>query len=297
MSETTPDWDHHRAFLAVVRHGSLSAAARALGVTQPTIRRRLDALEHAMGATLFARARDGMVPTEAAREMRPHAEAMERAAQAFARVASGEADGPAGIVRITASDVMAAEVLPAMLADLRRRSPGLVVELSPSNRNEDLLGGEADVAVRMARPAQAAVLARHVGGIRLGLFAHRAYLDANGTPERLADLGRFALIGPDRDTADLDVLRRLGLDLRSDGVALRVDSHLAQIGAIRAAFGIGVCHVALAARTSDLVAVLPDAFGHRFETWIAMHEDLRRVARVRAVFDHLVRAVGRYAAA
>jgi DNA-binding transcriptional LysR family regulator len=296
MNPTSTDWEDHRAFLAVLRTGSLSAAARALRVTQPTIRRRLESLERAVGAALFTRSPSGLTPTETARSLGAHAEAMAEAAEAFARAASAEAETPAGIVRITASDVMGAEVLPPILARLRRRHPGLVLELSLTNRSEDLLRQHADIAVRMVRPAQAALVARHVGAVRLGLFAHRAYLDANGTPASLAELGRFALIGPDRETADLDALRQSDLELRREMLALRTDSQLAQLAAIRAGLGIGLCHRALAARSTDLVAVLPDAFAYELPTWIAMHEDLRHVARIRASFDHLVREVGAYAA-
>ena len=294
MNPDMTDWESQRAFLAVLREGSLSGAARALGAAQPTVRRRLEALERSVGAALFTRSPTGLTPTEAARALGRYAEAMATAADAFTRAASADAGAASGTVRITASDVIGAEVLPAMLADLRRSHPGLVLELHLSNRNENLLSQEADIAVRTVRPAQAAVVAKRVGVVKLGLFAAKAYLDEHGTPLAVEDLRRFALVGPDRDTGDLRALREAGLDLRREMFAVRTDSHLAQLGAIRAGLGIGVCQAALARRGAGLVPVLPAAFAYGLETWIAMHEDLRRVERVRVTFDHLVRALSGY---
>ena len=296
MNPDLPDWESQRAFLAVLREGSLSGAARALGVAQPTVRRRLEALEQSVGTTLFTRSPTGLTPTEAARALGQYADAMATAAAAFTRAASADAGAAGGTVRITASDVIGAEVLPAILADLRRAHPGLVLELHLSNRNEDLLSQEADIAVRMVRPAQGAIVAKRAGIVKLGLFAQRASLDQHGTPRTIEDLRRFALIGPDRETGDLRALRAAGLNVQREMLAVRTDSHLAQLGAIRAGLGIGVCQAALARRGNSLAPVLPDAFATGLETWVAMHEDLRRVERVRVTFDHLVRSLSGYVA-
>ncbi|SDD65577.1 transcriptional regulator, LysR family [Variovorax sp. CF079] len=294
MSTSHLDWENQRAFLAVLREGSLSAAARALNVVQPTVRRRLDALERSLGVALFTRSPSGLSPTEAARELGAHAETMAAAADAFARAASADTDAAFGTVRITASDVMGAEVLPAVLAELQEAQPGLVFELSLTNRTEDLLRHEADIAVRMVRPTQAAVVATHVGAVQLGLFAKAAYLEKHGTPRALEELGRFALIGPDRDTGVLRALQARGLDLRRAMFSCRADNQLAQLGAIRAGLGIGICQKALARRDPALVPVLPELFTHDLETWVTMHEDLRRVRRVRTTFGHLVKALSAY---
>lgn len=288
MSLNPLDWENQRAFLAVLREGSLSAAARALGVAQPTVRRRLEALERSIGVALFTRSPSGLSPTDAARELGGHAEAMAAAADAFARAASADTDAASGTVRITASDVVGAEVLPGLLAGLRDAQPGLVFELSLTNRNEDLLRHEADIAVRMVRPTQAAMVATRVGSVELGLFARADYLAKSGLPASLDELDRFALIGPDRETADLRALNALGLRLTRSKFSCRTDSQLAQLGAIRAGLGIGICQKAIARRDPSLVAVLPEAFSHGLETWVTMHEDLRRVRRVRATFAHLV---------
>ncbi|MDM0106894.1 LysR family transcriptional regulator [Variovorax sp. J22R24] len=294
MSLNPLDWESQRAFLAVLREGSLSAAARALGIAQPTVRRRLDALERSIGVALFTRSPSGLTPTDAARELGTHAETMAAAADAFARAASADTDAASGTVRITASDVMGAEVLPAVLAELQDAQPGLVFELSLTNRNEDLLRHEADIAVRMVRPTQAAMVATRVGVVELGFYARAAYLEKHGTPTALDELGRFALIGPDRETAYLSTLRALGVDLKRSMLSCRTDSQVAQLGAIRAGLGIGICQKGLALRDPLLVPVLANEFRYELETWVTMHEDLRRMRRVRATFAHLVAALTSY---
>ena len=175
-----PDWSHYRAFLAVLNEGSLSGAARVLGLAQPTLGRQIAELERALGAALFIRSPRGLVPTDAARDIAPHAQAMAAAAGAMKRAASGGASEEAGVIRITASDMIGAEVLPSLLASFHRAHRGVTIELVLSNRVEDLLQGEADIAVRMVRPSQQALIARHIGTVGLGLYAHKLYLEAFG---------------------------------------------------------------------------------------------------------------------
>jgi DNA-binding transcriptional LysR family regulator len=288
------DWERQRAFLAVLREGSLSGAARALGVAQPTVRRRIADLEASLGVALFTRTPTGLDPTETAHALAGHAEAMAHAAAAFARTASAEAGEIAGVVRITASDVVAVEVLPPILATLQARHPGLVLILSPSNRNEDVLRREADIAVRMARPVQEALVARMIGAVMLGLHARRDFLDRHGTPETLDDVRRYGLIGPEHDSDLLRSLRIEGVSIQPGDFSFRSDSDLAQLAALRAGVGIGVCQVGIAARDPALVRLLPDAFEYPLETWVVTHEDLRGVARIRAVFDHLAEGLTDY---
>src|SRR5580698_7072129 len=171
-----PDWSHFRAFLAVLRDGTLSGAARELGLTQPTLGRQIAELERRLGTALFVRSQRGLVPTDAARDIAPHAETMAAAAGSMLRAASGGASDAAGVVRITASEIVGAEVLPPLLAEFRRAHPDVTIELVLSNRVEDLLRGEADIAVRMVRPSQQALVARRIGTVGLGLYAHKAYL-------------------------------------------------------------------------------------------------------------------------
>ena len=291
---TTPDWDLYRAFLAVLETGSLSGAARGLGLTQPTVGRQIEALEGSLGAVLFTRSPGGLRATEAALALQPHAEAMASAAEALLRTASGEADQVRGVVRVTASHIVGAEVLPPILTRFHEAHPEVTIELDLSDRQENLLRRDADIAVRMARPTQAALTARRIGAVRVGLFAHRRYLERHGVPTRLEP--GLAGIGFDRNVEMLSALSDLQLPLSREFFALRTDSDLAQLAALRAGFGVGGCQYGIARRDPDLVPVLSDAFRLDMEVWVAMHEDLKSSVRMRLMFDALVEGMADYVA-
>ncbi len=283
-----PGWDLYRSFLAALEAGSLSGAARRLGLTQPTLARHLDALEQALGAQLFLRSPRGLIPTELARELGPHARALAAQAAALRRAATGAVGEIRGTVRISASEVVGALHLPPMLAGLRARHPRLVLELVLTNAVENVLERAADIAVRMAPPAQQALLARRLPPLRVGLHAHRAYAARKGLPETLDDLAGHDLIGFDTETPAIRaVLARFPM-LGRAAFALRTDSDLAQLAAIRAGLGIGFCQEVIAAREPELVPVLADAFSLDLPVAIVMHEDLKASAPHRAVFDALV---------
>jgi DNA-binding transcriptional LysR family regulator len=294
MAAQEPGWELYRTFLAVVRERSLSGAARALGLTQPTVGRHVDALEGALGVVLFTRSQAGLSPTAGARSLVPYAEAMASAASALARVASGDAEEERGTVRVTASEMIGAEVLPRALADLRELHPRIDVELVLSNRSEDLLRREADVAVRMVKPTQSALLAKKVGTLRLGLHAHPDYLKRHGTPRSVADLRDHPLIGFDSQPS-VRRLPALGLPVSRELFSFRCDSDLGQYAALKAGFGVGVCQVALAKR-DGLVPVAKGAMDFELGVWVVMHKDLKSSRRVRVMFEHLVGALTRHVA-
>jgi DNA-binding transcriptional LysR family regulator len=297
MVMAEPDWDLYRSFLAVLRLHSLSAAARTLGLTQPTVGRHIAALEVALGkVALFTRSPAGLVATETALDLAPHAEAMAAAAAAFTRAASGEAEEARGTVRITASEMVGGAVLPEILADLQVSHPGITVELALSNRTEDLLRRDADIAVRMVRPQQLALLAQYLGRIGLGLFAHHRYLERRRAPKSVAELAEHTIIGFDRDAAAARSLAGSALAVTRDQFAFRCDSDLAQWAAVRAGLGIGVAQLGLARREPELVQLLPRAVRFHLDVWLAMHEDLRASRRMRLVFDHLAHALRNYVA-
>lgn len=284
------DWDHWRSFLAVVDEGSLSGAARQLGLTQPTLGRHVDALEASVGATLFLRTPGGLVPTDIAMSLIPEARTMAAAASTLQRRASGPAASEAGRVRLAASEVVGAEVLPLLLADFARRHPLIGVDLVLSNRNEDLLRNEADLAVRMVTPTQDTLVARRLGVMKLGLYARREYLDRRGMPADVAALAGHALIGPESASALAGV--RIGdLPAVPSMFAHRTDNDLAQLALLRAALGIGICQVGIAERDDALVPVLPGVVAFRLEPWLVMHEDLRAVRRLRLLYDFLAGAL------
>ena len=296
---TEPGWELYRSFLAVLQEGSLSAAARALGLAQPTLGRHVEALEAALGLALFTRSQLGYAPTEAALALQPAAQALATAAAALRRVASaqgGDGRQVKGTVRISASEIMGVEVLPPILAALREQHPALVVELSLSNRLEDLLQREADIAVRMQRPQQDVLVARRIGSIALGLHAREDYLARHGTPRTVEELAGHSLVGFDRETAFIRNLRRELGNVKREYFALRSDSDLAQLAAIRAGFGIGFCQVGLARRDPRLKRVLARRLSVRLDTWVAMHQDLRDSPHCRATFDALATGLQAYIA-
>ena len=294
MADTEPNWEWYRSFVAVLETGSLSAAGRAMGMTQPTVGRHIDSLEAALQLKLFTRSFDGFAPTDAALALKPYAAGLASTAAALRRVASSQGDGVRGTVRLTASEVISIEVLPPMLAALRHEHPELVIELVPSNKVEDLLHREADIAVRMVRPSQDALVARRVGGIEVGLHAHRRYLDAHGTPRTIQDLAKHALIGWDTETAYIRKLSDQFPQITRAHFAFRADSDVAQLAAIRAGYGIGFCQAGLARRDPALVRVLKSTLAFTLDTWVAMHEDLRDSPRCAVVFAALAEGLGAY---
>lgn len=195
---TGPSWDDHRIFLAVLEGGSLAGAARALGVSHPTVRSRIESLEKALGTVLFTRSVNGLAPTEAAEALREAARTMANAADLFRRQASAPDGEIAGSVRLSVPEIMGVETIPAMLQPLLETYPRLHVELALSNAQADVLAHEVDIAVRTVTPSQGSLIARRIARHPLGLFASPAYIARNGMPTSIADLSRHTLIGPDR---------------------------------------------------------------------------------------------------
>jgi DNA-binding transcriptional LysR family regulator len=283
-----PDWNLYRTFLVVLQEGSLSGAARRLDLTQPTVTRHIDALEKSTGVDLFLRTQRGLTPTDMALKLVPHAETLAATAAALMRVASDRTGEVRGTVRVSASEIVSVEHLPRILAGLRRQYPRLVIELVLSNAVDDLLRREADIAVRMTEPVQDVLLARRLPSIELGLYAHRDYLAQGRVPTSMASIADHDLIGFDHEIPRLRAFVQRFPALNRSGFALRTDSDIAQLAAIRAGFGIGICQVAVASRDPDLVRVLPDLVSVKLGLWIVMHEDLKTSARCKAVFDALV---------
>jgi DNA-binding transcriptional LysR family regulator len=290
-------WELYRSFLAVLQEGSLSGAARALAIAQPTVGRHVAALEKAFGLALFTRSQTGLMPTEAALALRGYAEAMNSTAAALKRAAESHGAGVKGTVRVSASEVVGVEVLPPIVARLHGEHPQLKVELVLTNRVQDLLRREADIAVRMTAPRQDLLIARRVGAVALGLYAHESYLQRRGVPRTPAELLQHSLIGFDEETAYIRAARKAFPVWSRQAFSLRTDSDIGQIALIRAGCGIGVCQVALARRDPSLVRVLARHYAQKLETWITMHEDLRGSPRCKVTFDALVQGLEAHTAA
>lgn len=291
----TPDWNLYRSFLAVMHEGSLSAAARALGMTQPSVGRHIAALEAALKVTLFTRGPDGLKPTATALEMQVSAQAMASAAQHAVRVASGNQHEERGTVRITASQMMGGEVLPEILARYQALHPLLTIELVLNNKMDDLLQREADIAVRMERPTQQALIAKRLGRVDIGLYAHQRYVQARGLPRTMAELAQHAMIGPDQDTFVTRLAAQHGIPISREMFSFRCDNDLALLAALRAGMGIGGSQIGIARRDPALMPVLADQLTFSLDMWLLTHGDLRSNKRVMTLYRFLTQELSAYA--
>lgn len=293
MTGAVDDWNLYRTFLAAVRAGSLSAAARRLGTTQPTAGRQIEQLEAALGGALFTRSPRGLTPTALASQLVPFATQMAAAAEALERANGAGTEDLAGTVRITAGTQIGVEVLPPLLCELAREYPTIQIELAITSATEDLLNRSADIAVRFRRPTQQALTAHRAGRVAMGLFAAPEYVERHGAPKSLAELTAHRLIWFDRERELTAAFRDVVNRFRRDQFAYRSDSLSAQLALIRAGAGIGACHAPLAARW-QLVPVLARELRFERPVWLVMHSDLRRTRRVRVVFEALQRGLREY---
>jgi DNA-binding transcriptional LysR family regulator len=288
-------WDDQRVFLAVLEEGSLSGAARRLNLRHPTVRARLEALESAIGTVLFTRSARGLVATEQAQELADFVRTMDRASDAFVRATQATAGEISGVIRLSTTDIVGLEVLPPIIAQLRQRYPRISVELALSDSFADVLDQEADIVVRMLHPpTQEGLLAQKIGALSIGLFAHVDYLARRGEPASLRELSAHDVVGPDRDPFDLALMARLAPELERRRLAFRTDHRHAHIAAARAGVGIAMFHKAIGRADPNLKAVLPSLDFGAIEMWLVTSEDLIKLPRIRAVFDHLVGALRAY---
>ena len=231
------DWDQLQSFLRTVETGNLSAAARKLGSSQPTVGRHIEALEQYLEVRLFDRTSTGLRLTETGARLAEHAGSMGKAAEDLMRLAAGEGEKIAGSVRITASDVVANYVLPSLLAELASAHPEIAFEVVASDDSPSLLSREVDIALRMYRPVQLDLIIRKIGEIAMGAYAHTRYLDIFGRPQTLDDCFEHRMIGEDRESGMIRIARELGVQLTRDDFVFRSDSFVVQWNAIRAGVG------------------------------------------------------------
>lgn len=281
------DWSLLPAFLAALEHGSLMGAARATGVSQPTLGRHIAELEAQWGVLLFERTGRGLLPTREALRLAEWARQMEGAAQGLERQLAGAATSLSGSVRLSASQPVACYLLPPVLARLRNQLPDVQVELVVSNAVSNLLRREADIALRMVRPDQSTLVARRIGEVQVVACAHRDYLRRRGTPRQPADLAQHDFVGGDRVQEVQDGLRSAGLVLPDAQFPLRTDDLVAAWQGVRAGLGIGFVGRYLL-RTDPDVQLLPLPVKlPRLPIWLTVHREIRTSQRIRAVMDVL----------
>ncbi len=281
------DWNRLRAFLVAAEEGSLSAAARALRQTQPTLSRQVTGLEQSLGVTLFERGHRRLQLTAAGLELLEHARAMGLAANRVSLAASGQSQAIAGRVCITASEMLATYYLPPMLRKLRERAPGIVVEVVAADEIRDLIRREADIAIRHAQPTQPDLVARRIGSLRGRIYAARRLLDEVGVPRSFDDLASQDFVGIDDTPALLTGLAEQGLELRLEQFRVHAASGNCMLQLIREGLGFGFLPMDTGQLFDDLVCVLPDHFDPEIPVWLVTHRELRTSRRIRVVYDLL----------
>ncbi|WP_332701769.1 LysR family transcriptional regulator [Devosia sp.] len=282
------DWNQMRAFLATVERGSLSGAARELGLTQPTLSRQIAALEQALGLLLFERMGRRLVLTASGGQLVEQVKIMRAAADRIGLAVSGQSQATEGLVRITASDIVAAHMLPPVLERLRDIAPGIVVEVLASNSIDNLMRREADIAIRHVQPDHPDLIARRCPDSAVLIYAASALLDRLGRPSTAAALGDAPFIGFVQGEALVAELNARGIPVTQQNFRWITNSFVAGIEMVRQGLGIGVMFREVAERIAGLECVLPDMRPIAAPMWLVAHRELHSSRRIRLVFDLLV---------
>lgn len=285
------DWNQARAFLVTAEEGSLSAAARALGLTQPTLGRQVAALEEELGVILFDRVGRSLSLTQSGLELLDHVRTMGEAAGRVSVTASGQSQAIEGQVCITASDAMSAYFLPPVLKHIREIAPAIEIEVVASNALRDLRRREADIAIRHVRPEHPDLIAKLIRETSARLYASAAYLDAHGRPTCANDLSDAAFIGFEQSGRLLAGLNGRGMSLTKRNFKLVTDSGVAGWEMVKQGLGIGVMVEEIAAMTPEVECVLPELDPFQVPIWLATHRELHSSRRIRLVFDLLAEAL------
>lgn len=288
------DWNQMRALLATVEAGSLSGAARKLGLTQPTLGRQVAALEASLGVTIFERVGRGLVLTEAGAQLVAHLRDMGEAAEKVAMAAAGQSQSIDGVVRVTVSDVYAAHVLPPLLTQLRARAPGLVVEVAAVNSISDLIRREADIAIRHVRPDQDGLIARRCADSAAYIYGAPAYFEREGRPNSAADFARAVFVGAfEGNDIFIAELNRRGVPVGPANFPWATQSGVTGWEWVRQGLCLGAMVDVVARRTPGVEVALPSLEPIPVSTWLVTHRELHTSARIRLVFDVLAEALSR----
>jgi DNA-binding transcriptional LysR family regulator len=286
------DWNQLRTFLAAAEAGTLSGAARRLGQSQPTASRQVAALEASLGVTLFERAGKALVLTQAGAALLAEAQAMGAAADRLALVAAGHADTAEGLVSISASDAVAAWVLPPLLRRVRAEAPGLRIEVVSSNALSDLLRREADIAVRHVRPEEPDLIGRRLRDHQASFYASTEWVARNGHPRTAVEARSAELVGFDRERRFSDHLAGIGLMLDPAHFPVLSANSVVAWEMVRAGLGIGVMMDRIAEQTPGVVRVLDGLPAIPMPIWLVTHRELHTARRIRVVYDLLAEALG-----
>lgn len=285
------DWNQLKAFLATAETGSLSAAARKLGLTQPTLSRQVAAIERRLEVTLFERAGKAMVLTTTGMDLLEHARAMGAAAQELELAATGRSQAVEGMVSVSASGAVAAYLLPKALHRIREEAPGITVEVIASDAFSDLRLREADIAVRHIRPEQPDLIGRLVREATASFYASRDWIREHGHPRTAEEAAECSFIGADRAGRHLAFLNQFGLALTPANFTNYADDTIVSWELARKGLGIGTMMDDIAREAPEMVRILETLPPIRFPIWLVTHRELHTARRIRIVFDKLVQAL------
>ncbi|MGP9818728.1 LysR family transcriptional regulator [Salinarimonas sp. NSM] len=286
------DWNLVRAFRATAEAGSLSAAARRIGATQPTLSRQVAALEAMLGATLFDRVGKRLVLTDLGRVLLEHARAMGTAADAMALAAAGRAADVSGRVTISATDAVCAHLLPDVVARLRREAPRVTLVLLASNALSDLRRREADIAVRHVRPTEPELIGRKVGETTAHFYAAEGWIARNGRPRTLAEVPPGEILGFEPLARFVEHLAAQGHACAEEDVRVVSENAVVIWELVRRGLGVGIVLEGIAERLGGLVRLFPDTPGTPVPLWLVTHGEMRTSRRVRVVFEALAEGLG-----
>ena len=287
------DWNKARAFLVTAEEGSLSAAARALGMAQPTLGRQVDGLEQELGIILFERVGRGLRLTPSGFELLDHVREMGAAASRVSLTALGQSQALDGTICISASETYAAVLLPPIIAKLRQEEPGIHVEIVVANHASDLRRREADIAIRNFRPTEPDLIAKKIGDANAVLYATPDYIAKIGNPTEPSDLGRAEFVNMDQNGLMIKGLNTLGLGLTEANFPLLTESYLVMWELVRQGAAIGILDAYIGDADPIVRRVIPELEPLVFPIWLVAHRELRTNRRVRMVYDFLAKELRR----
>jgi DNA-binding transcriptional LysR family regulator len=286
------DWNQLKAFLETAETGSLSAAARKLGLSQPTLSRQVAAIEQRLGVTLFERVGKAMVLTATGLDLLEHARSMGAAADAVSLAATGLSQAAEGVVTVTATDTVAGHLLPPLLKRLREQAPGIRIEVVSSDTMSDLLRREADIAIRHLKPEQPDLIARHIREAEAHYYASADWVQQHGHPRTAEDAAHLPFVGYAHGGPYLSFLRQHGLPLTEANFSCYASQTATHWALVTQGLGIGAMMQEIADATPNMVRVLDEVRSVRFPIWLVTHRELRTARRIRVVFEALAEGLG-----
>ncbi|MBO6918890.1 MAG: LysR family transcriptional regulator [Rhizobiaceae bacterium] len=281
------DWNRARAFLVTAEEGSLSAAAKALGMAQPTLGRQVDALEEELGVILFERLGRGLSLTPSGHELLSHVRSMGEAASQMSLAATGRSEALEGSICITATEVTAIYDLAPIIAKLRKIHPGVEVEVAASDDSKDLRRREADIAMRNYRPKENDLVARKIGEEVAMLYASADYIEKYGVPNKLRDLRNHKFVGFDGSDEMVKQLSSIGLEISDDNITVRAGNHMVHWELTKAGVGIGIMPERVGDLEPKVRSIMPSFRKMVYPVWLVAHRELHTSRRIRTVFDFI----------